>query len=1327
MKDCTFESSCHFHLITLDIPRLDVVCITTGDKRTATAGKSLALITYLALAPGHSASRDTLCDLLWGDRSLGDSRPLLRQTLWLIKTQINESILHADASTVSLACAIDSDVAIFVSSIEQNDLHNAILLYQADFFTGYGAPGAGRFEEWANSERTRLRRLFLNAAETLAREALNCGRFHDAIGLARRMRAIDPNGQAPWRLQLEARIASGDVVGAHADADQLEEWLRTDEWEAEPETLAAIRAAKRSASVTTDSIRSDDFVTELVGREKEFSLIHEAWLATKLAGPRFVHIVGESGLGKSRLMQDIVARIRASRGKVRLVRANFAERSIPFSFASAMAEAVASLPGAAGIAPSAAKTLIALNPKLSSQYSSVNGSERLEPLRVGLAIQELIASVADENPIAIALDDLHWCDSHSREALTVVSARLSNEKAFLLSSSRTHYSAGPLQTESPVLELKRFSQSDVTTLFSSLARLPETSLGDQIATAFRDASQGVPLRLLEALRFCVDTGLLIRAGDAWVCPDADALFASLHTTATIERRLSSLSADERELVGLMALCGMPAPRSLVITSSSQDQDCASASVASIERRGLAIVENDSWTLAHDAIAETFLVHADLETKNLLHSRLGIAMSASKEEVWRRRSIQHLAEAGQWKYAALVAAPFLRESGYPSTDTRKSIASLFGLSGSEDVSRIFEALPFRLRHPRFTRHVATIGLPIILGALSILALRGRDQPTTPLLVTMTRTPDGNTELKEAALEMKTWTASTPLTFKSKIILPGWSSERLSHATPRPGTNSWAIYSIYPDSGEGEIDILDIKGNRSRLTHSRGDDRPMSFSPDGKQLLILSTRWSSNGWSDIGIIEMRTGQARRISDNKARYDGPKWSPDGTRIAYNRPENFCVTDSDGSHTRCRGLDGWKLGGELGWVDTHRLYISGDHNGVRISRAIYDVDRDVVADANIPAATDILTDPSSDWVLSTMNLSARPIDYHISPSARFDLARPVTSDSTQPTKVVFLTPKLIGTFLEKVLIVTPHQPIVPGAPHQLTAVGLTHDGRSTEPEAIHWRSLTPDVAAIDSLGVMVASRDGIALIEVSAGGWRKAVDTVQIRRSATKLLVEENWDGEVNKRWRVFGSPGPKLISTHDTIAFLNNGDDAFFSGAYMKRTFIGRDGLAMDIDISTRITRTQWQLVLAALQPLMPQSRLQEWDHKTGYMSGLYGDQAGCWFHYPNGEGKESTTRAPWHESMLLAEGDRSFRIDDGSWYRVRLQLFPDGRCGIAINGRAVMIETGSGPVQYPVLPILQGMSVGTRILVGRVIINSGVPGDVDWSSLEPDGYFWSRKTH
>ena len=1317
-----------FHLVTLDVPRLDITDFTTGTTHSVGPGKSLALITFLARTPRRTTSRDVLCDLLWGDRGLIHSRPLLRQTLWLIKTQVNTELVHADGDSVRLSQKITSDAEAFVSAIERDDLTGAVALYSNDFFLGYAAPGAGRFEEWANSERVRLRALFLNSAEALSRRALNSGHSQDAIVLARRMRWADPNGQAGWRLQLEARIAAGDSIGAHADADQLEEWLRAEEWDPEPETRAAIRAARRISPPLGESAPSNDFVAELVGREKEFSIIHDAWLTTKSRGARFIHIVGESGLGKTRLTQDIVARIRASRGKVRYVRANFAERAIPFSFASAIAEALSSAPGAGGIAPSAAKTLVSLNPKLSSQYSVISGdTEKLESLRVGLALLELMTAVGDDNPIAIALDDLHWCDSHSYEALTVASSRLTDEGVFVLSSSRPRYSVGPLRQDSPILQLSRLTCSDVTALMTSLASLPETELAETIPKALCDSTEGIPLRLLESIRFCVDAGFLIRTNEQWGCPDADALFGALGASATIERRLTSLSKPETEILSLIGLGGMPTPKSLIIAAAGHLASDAEQTVAGLELRGLVVTEGDSWAPAHDSVAEAFVASADPETIRASHSQLGSAMAASDDTTWKRRAIPHLVEAGRWNDIAVLAAPILRNGRASSSEMRVSIGSLVGSAPDSDaVSRILAELPFLVRNPGIVRRSTLIGAPLIvlLGAFALTVLWNSPADTSPVLAMLTRTPDGNTEIKETRLDINKWDPGSAMRFESTKRVTGWFGDEMIHATPRPGTESWAIYSVYPDSGEGEIDLIDITGKKTRLTNSRHDDRPMSFSPDGERLLFMTTRWSSNGWADIGTIDIATGRVRRISSGNANFYLPSWSPDGTRIAFNGPRGLCIADADGSHTTCPEIAGGISGGCLGWVDDHEVLIAVNEEAAKAGRLIYDVDRGSVTASGYPLRLRFSFDPTASWAI----LSAENDDLsgnRISPAKRFDLARTFPQDPTVPTRLVFMMPSLAGSFLDSVAIARPSQSLTPGVPYLLNALGFSRDRNPVAPRVARWRSLTPEIASVDSLGVLVGKKPGFAVVELSAGGWRKTLETLEIRSATTKLLLDEKWDSGVNARWRVFGEPDPIIVRDGGANAFFNNGDGDFFSGAYSRHTFDARRGISMDFDVSTPINRTQWQLIIAGLQPIENASRIDTWDHKTGYITGRIGEEPACWFTYPIGEGKDRTTQPPWYQSMISAMGNPSFRIDEGAWYRVRVQIFPDGRCGTAINGRALIINRDIRPLDIPVLSVIEGMSVDTKILVKRVMISSGVPTDIDWTGLTYDGISWLRQ--
>lgn len=1319
--------------MTLGVPRLDVADTDVVAPHAVGPSKALALITFLAFAPRRSASRDTLCDLLWGDRAMDLSRPQLRQTLWLIKTQIHSRLLCADAENVALSSALTSDADEFAAAIEGNDLKPAIALYSGDFFIGYAAPGAGRFEEWASLERTRFRALFVRAAESLARQALNSGRFADAIALAHRLRIADPNGQTSWRVLLESRIASGDSIGARADADQFEEWLRIEEWEAEPASLAALQSARRSAKPDASATDSNKLVAELVGREREFAAIHDAWVAAKARGARVIHIVADSGIGKTRLTRDIVARIRAGRGMARYSRANYGERHIPFSFAAAVAEVLAAAPGAGGVAPAAARTLVSLNPSLFATYlESPSAPEHLEALRVGLALLELASAIAEEDPIALALDDMHWCDSASREALTVFASHLKSQNVLLITTARPHYAPGALHTDSSELHLSRLSQTEVGELVTSLARLPETSWAGDLPARLCEAAGGNPLFVLEALRFCLDTGLLSRNGDTWECRNAEALFGALEQKATLDGRLAALSASERAILHFLGIAGMPTGRDIITEAAGLRSAEADEAADNLELHGLLVTEDNMWGLAHDAIGETMLSGGELGIMKASHARLGAAMAASDDLRWKKKALVHFAEGEQWARAAESAIPFLRRTASSSAEVDAQLASLLGSATTErSLVRVRQELPFRLRRPALLRQGLVVGVLLLAasGMFAFSTIRNKPRDSDSMLVVLNRAPNGNTEVRSANLDLDRWDPTSPLPVTARPTTEWAPFNPDIPVASRPGSESWALNTTYPDSGQGDIDLLDRDGRRVRLTHSPGEDRPMSFSPDGRQLLFLTTRWSSRGWSDVAALDLKTLAVRRLTMGNATNTAAFWSPDGTRIAFTRDrptregEEICTVDADGSNARCPRIPNWRLTSPAGWVDEHRLLIMADSSDVRDLWKVYDIDRGTMVSATFPAREMVSLDPTGAWALTSSTANGQR-SVRVSPSDRFDLARIVAQDPAPPTAVWFASPHPPTSFLDSLAILRPGEPLALGIPHQLMPLGWSKGRRRMSPVTVRWRSLTPSIAPIDSLGVLLPRDTGNAVIELSAGGWRIKRDTIRIGPVSVATLLDERWGPNAFNRWRVFGDPQPVILKDGKLDTFYNNGDGMFFSGAYLRNGFDTRRGIAMDFDVSTPITRTQWQVVIAGTVVFRDAEHLTQWDHKTGYLQGVVDRSPGCWFKFPQGEGARATTDLSWFPSLRVAIRDSSYRIDTGKWYRVRLQIFPDGRCGTAINGHALTIEPGNGPLSLSVHAIIQGSSVATRILVGRVLVQSGVPTDIDWTPLRFTGYFWER---
>ena len=600
---------------------------------------------------------------------------------------------------------------------------------------------------------------------------------------------------------------------------------------------------------------------------------------------------------------------------------------------------------------------------------------------------------------------------------------------------------------------------------------------------------------------------------------------------------------------------------------------------------------------------------------------------------------------------------------------------------------------------------------------------------PELVLFAKSADGGTGIRTVPLDRSRWAPDHRLSYISSRHLKEWIGDALHHAPARPGANEWAVYHIYPDSGEGDIDLISADGRRTRLVSSHGDDRTGWFSPDGQHLIFLSTRWSSKGWSDVAILNLASGAVTRVSEAGWNYVGPTWSTDGTRIAYLRHDyagdiqQLCVADATGGHARCDTIAGWKIRGSMGWIDSHRLVLSATSPRDTAVVVIYDLNERSIKASDFPALSEVILDPTGAWALT--NVPGDPVrEARISPSIQYSVANEVPGTDGELKAITFALPQLGDQYVDRISITRPLLPLVPEVPYQLRLVALSRKGRQITPAVVRWRSLTPAIASIDSLGVVVPLRPGSAVIEASAGGWRTTTDTIRIQEHRPTVVLDEQWEGDVLARWRLFGKPEPSVIEDGGRKRFLNNGDGNFFSGAYFNRALDASRGLAMDVELSTPILEFQWQIISVLLEPFSSRAALDQWDHVTGYISDHLDHIRGCSFTYPAGEGRDALT-PPWFSSWRRAVGDSSSALHKGAWYKVRVQIFPDGRCGLAINGHAVLVSIGSGPVRLPVLPMIYGSSVGTRILLGKILITTGVPRDIDWSTLEFDTNHWDNR--
>jgi len=435
--------------------------------------------------------------------------------------------------------------------------------------------------------------------------------------------------------------------------------------------------------------------TVLLGRDSERAAVNRLVTTARLGVGGALVFMGEPGVGKTALLEDTLT----SLGEMRVLRATGleAERHIPFAgLLQLLRPALDRLDGLS--APQAA----ALSGALALTDAGTGSSDRFV---IGAAVLSLLCGYAEEEPVAVVVDDLHLLDRPSAEAIVFAARRLAADPVLVLVGLRTS-EADRLVAGLPVLQLSGLGRDDATELVTRRAggRLAPGRLEPLLALA-----EGNPLALLELAGDDLDT----------LATDPSDLPARVPDTVTeaFARRLDRLDEACRTALLVAAVCG----GDLLVSSRA----CSSLGVdvetlAAAEDVGLMSVTSGRITFRHPLVRAAIYSRAGARERRTAHRAVADVLPDSDAD----RRAWHLAEA-VWQPDAEVSDLLAESAERARARTAYSVAS-------GTFERSARLTPDRERRAERLLSAAewawTAGLTE--RALGLLEAHGRERPEAP---------------------------------------------------------------------------------------------------------------------------------------------------------------------------------------------------------------------------------------------------------------------------------------------------------------------------------------------------------------------------------------------------------------------------------------------------------------------------------------------------------------------------------------------------------------------------------------------------------------------
>ncbi|RLC99162.1 MAG: hypothetical protein DRI77_03425 [Chloroflexi bacterium] len=664
---------------------------------TPSSPTARSLLAYLVLRHDQPIPRDRLTGIFWPERTDARARRALSQALWQIRSALGSAAdrlaAERDAVTFVFRPGDWLDVEEFESKTQEAGskeqgtggrrwtgdsclllLDSCIQLYRADFLQEC-------YDDWALLERERLRELYLSALEQLITLSKQQGNYKQALAYAQRLAAADPLREAAHRelmrlyhlldrpqAALEQFAALRDLLARELDIPPTPATLALYR-----EIAAALEEAGPShlpVALPPPPLLRDLAHLPFVGRTSERAALLDGLQTTIQGRGGLALIEGDAGVGKTRLVSEVIADAQWRGFQVGLGKADPLTASAPYQLlhnalsplltplrVAQLAELVDPLwlSAAAPLLPP-----IAAHARHLAVLAPLDSREEQRRLQEGLA--QCLIGLASATPLLLVLEDLHWADKVTLATLSQLAAYLPESRVFLILTYRTAEARemaavwetlGSLDRAHPLarLRLLPFERAETVALVQRALSVMDTQTV-ALAERLQKETGGNPLFLIETLKSLWEQGdLATSPHGGWLFPPRDrSLLMPASVRELIGERVARLALAPRTALEQIAVLGEDADFAILSQISTAETVSLLAALEDLTRYGFLVETETHYRFEHDCIQEMTYQAIPPERRRVLHRRAGAFLRQQHPE--RIESLaRHFSLGEVWDKAA----------------------------------------------------------------------------------------------------------------------------------------------------------------------------------------------------------------------------------------------------------------------------------------------------------------------------------------------------------------------------------------------------------------------------------------------------------------------------------------------------------------------------------------------------------------------------------------------------------------------------------------------------------------------------------------------------